>query len=124
MQNGHSTLYVGVSSTTSSLTKTIELVQYEKLGTGQNATVVVMSYSGYDIEDAIVMNKSSLDHGFGHCIVMKTYSTSIKKYMNRTQDRIVRPAMASSGKIDTHFQILDNDGIATPGEIIRRPYKC
>lgn len=100
-------------------TKTIELVQYDKLGAGQNATVAVMSYSGYDIEDAIVMNKSSLDRGFGRCIVMKKYSASIKKYMNRTQDRIVRPAMSSSGKIDTRFQILDNDGIAAPGEIIR-----
>ncbi|KAJ0673256.1 putative DNA-directed RNA polymerase [Helianthus annuus] len=52
-------------------TRTIELVGYDKLGAGQNATVVVMSYSGYDIEDAIVMNKSSLDRGFGRCIVMK-----------------------------------------------------
>ena len=32
-----------------------------------------MSYSGYDIEDAIVMNKASLDRGFGRCIVMKKY---------------------------------------------------
>ncbi len=48
-------------------------VGYDKLGAGQNATVAVMSYSGYDIEDAIVMNKSSLDRGFGRCIVMKRY---------------------------------------------------
>jgi DNA-directed RNA polymerase III subunit RPC2 len=52
-------------------TKTIELVGYDKLGAGQNATVAVMSYSGYDIEDAIVMNKASLDRGFGRCIVLK-----------------------------------------------------
>lgn len=32
-----------------------------------------MSNTGYDIEDAIVMNKSSLDRGFGRCIVMKKY---------------------------------------------------
>ena len=44
---------------------------YDKLGAGQNATAAVMGYSGYDIEDAIVMNKSSLDRGFGRCIAMK-----------------------------------------------------
>lgn len=42
-------------------TKTIELIGFDKLGAGQNACVAVMSYSGYDIEDAIVMNKASLD---------------------------------------------------------------
>jgi DNA-directed RNA polymerase beta subunit len=46
-------------------------VGYDKLGAGQNATVAVMGYSGYDIEDAIVMNKSSLDRGFGRCIALK-----------------------------------------------------
>lgn len=55
------------------LTELLVLLQvgYDKLGAGQNATVAVMSYSGYDIEDAIVMNKSSLDRGFGRCIVIK-----------------------------------------------------
>ena len=44
-------------------TKTIELIEFEKLPAGQNATVAVMSYSGYDIEDALVLNKASLDRG-------------------------------------------------------------
>ncbi|GAV62441.1 RNA_pol_Rpb2_6 domain-containing protein/RNA_pol_Rpb2_2 domain-containing protein/RNA_pol_Rpb2_1 domain-containing protein/RNA_pol_Rpb2_3 domain-containing protein/RNA_pol_Rpb2_4 domain-containing protein/RNA_pol_Rpb2_5 domain-containing protein, partial [Cephalotus follicularis] len=97
-------------------TRTIELVRYDDLGAGQNAIVAVMSYSGYDIEDAIVMNKSSLDRGFGRCIVMKKYATVMQKYQNDTQDRILRPEKGAGGE---RMQILDDDGIAAPGETIR-----
>eukprot|EP00262_Sarcandra_glabra_P018172 TRINITY_DN6450_c0_g1_i1.p1 TRINITY_DN6450_c0_g1~~TRINITY_DN6450_c0_g1_i1.p1 ORF type:complete len:889 (+),score=133.16 TRINITY_DN6450_c0_g1_i1:248-2668(+) len=103
-------------------TRTIELVGYDKLGAGQNATVAVMSYSGYDIEDAIVMNKASLDRGFGRCIVLKKLSSISQKYTNRTSDRIIRPQVVpTKGGFTVHpdYQILDSDGIAAPGEIIR-----
>ena len=43
-------------------TKTIELVGYDKLPAGQNATVAVMSYSGYDIEDALILNRVCNSH--------------------------------------------------------------
>lgn len=98
-------------------TRTIELVGYDKLGAGQNATVAVMSYSGYDIEDAIVMNKSSLDRGFGRCIVMKKMSAVKQKYENNTSDRIIGPQR--EGYDAERMQILDDDGLAAPGEIIR-----
>ena len=44
-------------------TRTIELINFENLPAGQNAMVAVMSYSGFDIEDATVLNKASLDRG-------------------------------------------------------------
>ncbi|KAH6772430.1 nuclear RNA polymerase C2 [Perilla frutescens var. hirtella] len=97
-------------------TRTIELVRYDKLGAGQNASVAVMSYSGYDIEDAIVMNKSSLDRGFGRCIVIKKYPVVSQKYANGTSDRILA---TQRDDLDERSQILDDDGLAAPGEIIR-----
>ncbi|PHT43424.1 hypothetical protein CQW23_17449 [Capsicum baccatum] len=93
-------------------------MNYDKLGAGQNATVGVMSNSGYDIEDAIVMNKSSLDRGFGRCIVMKKYAAIYQTYENGTSDRIIKPQR--QGYEADRMQILDDDGITSPGEIIRR----
>ena len=42
-------------------TMTMELIGYDQLPAGHNASIAVMSYSGYDIEDAVILNKSSLD---------------------------------------------------------------
>ncbi|KAG2492788.1 hypothetical protein HYH03_008949 [Edaphochlamys debaryana] len=100
-------------------TRTIELVGFDKLGAGQNASVAVMSYSGYDIEDAIVMNKYSLDRGFGRCIVLKKYGINLKKYANRASDRIVAPLpMPGQKTVAPRFRLLDRDGIACVGDYI------
>lgn len=98
-------------------TRTIEMVGFEKLPAGQNATVAVMSYSGYDIEDASVMNRASLDRGYGRCIVLKKTVTAVKRYANQTLDRIVAPPEdAGASKATARYRTLDVDGIARVGE--------
>ena len=69
-------------------TRAIELIKYDKLPAGQNAIVAVMSYSGYDIEDALVLNKASCDRGFGRCQVYRKYVAALKKHPNGLEDRI------------------------------------
>jgi DNA-directed RNA polymerase I subunit RPA2 len=46
---------------------------------GTNAVVAVISYTGYDMEDAMIVNKASYDRGFGAADVYKTKSVSLKK---------------------------------------------
>ncbi len=58
-------------------TRTLDLVNFDKCPAGQNACIAVMSYSGYDIEDAVVLNKASIDRGFGRCMVLKKQQASI-----------------------------------------------
>ncbi|CAG9938938.1 unnamed protein product [Clonostachys rosea f. rosea IK726] len=92
------------------ISKTIQLVHYDKLPAGQNATVVVMSYSGYDIEDALVLNKASVDRGFGRCQVFRKYATELIKLPNGKKDRLGFPDYT----LEKHA-ILDVDGLATVG---------
>lgn len=40
---------------------------------GCNAVVAVISYTGYDMEDAMIINKASYERGFGHASVYKTH---------------------------------------------------
>ncbi|KAL1476496.1 hypothetical protein MTO96_018484 [Rhipicephalus appendiculatus] len=97
-------------------TRTIELINFEELPAGQNATVAVMSYSGYDIEDAIVMNRSSIDRGFGRCQVYRTQKCVIKKYTNQTSDKIMGPLVDRFTMMPMwKHEVLDDDGIANAG---------
>lgn len=104
------------------ISKTIQLVNYDKLPAGQNATVVVMSYSGYDIEDALVLNKASVDRGFGRCQVFRKYTTELQKYPNGRRDRLGDPQHEEDeGEIRriTKHETLDIDGLATVGLQVR-----
>mmetsp|Transcript_34577 Transcript_34577/g.97513 ORF Transcript_34577/g.97513 Transcript_34577/m.97513 type:complete len:454 (-) Transcript_34577:47-1408(-) len=99
-------------------TKTIQLIQFDKLGAGQNAIIAVMSFTGYDIEDAVVINRASLDRGFGRCTVMKKFGCTVKKYANRTSDRIVSPAEGGGGDKPAYQgrkAMLEHDGIVGVG---------
>lgn len=91
-------------------TRTIELIKYDKLPAGQNATVAVMSYSGYDIEDALVLNKASLDRGFGRRQVFRKHAQQFKSYANGHNDQLGGP---TKGK-PTHSK-LTQDGTAEVG---------
>ncbi|TNN00607.1 DNA-directed RNA polymerase III subunit RPC2 [Takifugu rubripes] len=98
-------------------TKTIEIIEFEKLPAGQNATVAVMSYSGYDIEDALILNKASLDRGFGRCLVYKNSKCTLRRYTNQTFDKVMGPMLdAATRKPIWRHNILDADGICSPGE--------
>ena len=102
-------------------TRVLDLVNFDKLPAGQNAIIAVMSYSGYDIEDAVVLNKASVDRGYGRCMVMKKFGTTVRRYANNTRDRIRGTAEGEgaweniSASKKNNLQAIDSDGIVGVG---------
>lgn len=104
--------------------RTLDLVNFDNVPGGQNTCIAVMSYSGYDIEDAVIINKASIDRGFGRCMVLKKHQTSVKRYANGTMDRTCGPPDPSAfpdGSRDKRYQkyrAIDKDGICLVGELL------
>jgi len=103
-------------------TRTLDLINFDNVPGGQNACIAVMAYSGYDIEDAIVLNKASIDRGFGRCLVLRKHQTSVRRYANGATDRTVGapdPNDFLGGEDDprySRYRAIDRDGICMVGE--------
>ncbi|KAI5190577.1 DNA-directed RNA polymerase III subunit RPC2 [Nematocida minor] len=89
-------------------TRGMELIKYNDLPAGQNLTVAVMSMSGYDIEDALVLNKASIDRGVGRALLFKTHAISLRAYPGGTADTIVGDGIPSPGmKVSEGMTFID-----------------
>ena len=86
---------------------------------GQNAVVAVMSFSGYDIEDALVLNRASVDRGFGRCVVYKSKVVTLKKQGILSDVLRGPPRNAADGTIPDDFRLIDSDGMPRVGEFVR-----
>lgn len=82
---------------------------------GQNIVIALMSYDGYNMEDGIVFNKSSIERGFGRSVYFRTYSCLEKKYWDIEKDEIKIPDKSVRGyRTEESYINLDADGIINP----------
>lgn len=61
------------------VTRDYELYGMDNYPTGTNAVVAILSYTGFDMEDALILNKSSVDRGIFQCSVYKTERINLIK---------------------------------------------
>ncbi|KAG8123141.1 hypothetical protein E2320_018613 [Naja naja] len=81
---------------------------------GTNAVVAVISYSGYDMEDAMILSKSSWERGFAHGSIYKTERIDLGEKVKQGEDSLV----FGIGR-DKPVQSLDPDGLPHIGAILQ-----
>lgn len=95
---------------------------FDNFPNGTNAVVAVISYTGYDMDDAMILNKSAHERGFGHGTIYKTKKISLKDDSRTRSSASIEKmfGFAPSGTVRSwHRDSLDEDGLPHIGQEIK-----
>ncbi|MCX6707481.1 MAG: DNA-directed RNA polymerase subunit B, partial [Candidatus Woesearchaeota archaeon] len=96
-----------------------DVFKYEKHPAGQNIVVAIMSFRGYNMEDSIVINKGSVDRGFGRSSYYRPAIVEELRYAGGLTDEICIPDKDVKGyKSEKDYRYLEEDGIISPEAVV------
>jgi DNA-directed RNA polymerase subunit B' len=96
-------------------TNTFKVLDLDNHPAGQNIVVALVSYKGYNIEDGIIFNKSSIERGMFRSIFYRIYEGEEKRYWGGQEDRITIPDKDVRGyRSEEAYARIDEDGILNP----------
>ncbi|KAK4626466.1 DNA-directed RNA polymerase II subunit RPB2 [Fulvia fulva] len=97
-------------------TRSMEYLKFRELPAGQNAIVAIACYSGYNQEDSVIMNQSSIDRGLFRSLFFRSYTDQEKRVGMSVVEAFEKPIRSDTMRMKQGtYDKLDEDGIITPG---------
>jgi len=97
-------------------TRSMEYLHFKNLPAGQNCVVAIACYSGYNQEDSIMMNQSSIDRGLFRSIFYRSYRDEERHQGNQVQEQFEVPrSEITVGMRHGTYDKLEDDGLIAPG---------
>ncbi|CCE65112.1 hypothetical protein TPHA_0J02910 [Tetrapisispora phaffii CBS 4417] len=97
-------------------TRAMEYLKFRELPAGQNAIVAIACYSGYNQEDSMIMNQSSIDRGLFRSLFFRSYMDQEKKYGMSITETFEKPQRTNTLRMKHgSYDKLDDDGLISPG---------
>jgi len=98
-----------------STTQTFDVFDLNKHPGGQNVVIALLTYGGYNMEDAIILNKGSIERGFGRSFFFRTYQTEETRYGGGQTDEVKIPDKDVRGyRSESSYAFLNEDGVVAP----------
>jgi len=96
-------------------TKPMEFMGYKLRPSGQNCVVAVLSFEGYNMEDALIFNKASIERGLARSTFYRIYEAECRQYLGGLRDRLVIPEAGVRGyRGEQYYRLLEADGVVGP----------
>ncbi len=98
-------------------TRSMEYLHFRELPAGQNAIVAILCYSGYNQEDSVILNQSSIDRGLFRSLYYRSYMDQEKKSGAIQLEEFERPTRESTLRLKHGtYEKLEADGLVGLGE--------